>query len=152
MGMSAYAELIVGAQVQRSDLFDERVEWPKRCQSCEESAARGNKFCGECGLRLEAKTVLRWKTLVFEVLRTTQRRLSLEDTERGYWDRPIFSTDEDEIFVGKQLSHVSCSYDKGATAVTFDKVERARADVGALLVEMGLGGHEISLVQLTKIH
>lgn len=152
MGMDAYAELVLGCEVEHADLFDEQTAVFTKCSACPGELERGSKFCGYCGHKFVPETRRQWKPQVFEVLRKKWRRLEIGNTARDYWDAPLFSTDEDEIFIGHQLSHVNCSYDKEVRQITFGGIDRAREQVNTLLLDMGLGQRDLSLLQFTRIY
>lgn len=152
MGMNAHAQLVVGCEVDRSDLFEEETAMGTNCPACPEALARKSKFCGECGHKFVAETRCRWKPQVFAVLRKKWRRLEIGNTDREYWDEPLFSTLQKQTFIGQQLIHVNCAYDNEVHTITFGVMERAREQVNALLQDMGLGQRDLSLLQFTRIH
>lgn len=125
------------------------------CPACPEALARKSKFCGECGHKFVAETRSSWKPQVFGVLQKKWRGYPREvtNTDREYWDAPLFSTGKEDLFIGHELCNVNCSYDEGVRAITFGEMDRAREQVAALLQEMGIGQRrELSLLQFTRIY
>lgn len=152
MGMDAYAELVLGCEVEHADLFDEQTAVFTKCSACPGELERGSKFCGYCGHRFEPETRRQWKPQVYEVLRKKWRRLEIGNTARDYWDAPLFSVDEDEIFIGQQLLGVNCSYNRDVGEVSFSAIDRAREQVTWLLQDMGLGQRALTILLFTSIH
>ena len=93
-----------------------------------------------------------WKPAVLNVLQRAQRRLRAKDTDREFWDRPLFSTEDDKIVVGMSLSNTSCRYERDLLEISFDKVEESRTNAEKLFREMGLEQRKLGLLQLTSFY
>lgn len=153
MGMSAYVQTIVGAEVTRAELFDETTGLTTNCQRCATELERKSKYCGECGHQFFPFATSRWKPLVLKAMRKSSRnrKISPEDTDREYWDQPVFSLDRETIVLGQELSHISCS-DGDYQAIAFSKLDDVRARAVALFQEMGLQERELQIFQVPSIH
>lgn len=157
MGLDVYTHLILGAEVKNEEIFVRQESVPRRCAECPKAYAAKQKFCGECGLKFAPlKVTTTWSPKVLAYFAHQGLDISPDDLRSGEYcgSVPFFdvrtiqsSEDRDEASwaVGIKFEGPSMRHERGAPAISWEQLDKARRQVEVTLAGMGLPEREVRL-------